>query len=140
MSHVENSASTSRLGLVQDASFAGGLTDSTTSVGTLCISGIHPFVPIRWTYKKQTAVSHSSTEAKTISSDAGLRLEGIPALNMWDMVIDVLVPVAGRNSMHSTKPKTVEISHGGQDVYRQHRLSPSKLTHLQLSERICLFF
>ena len=35
--------------------------------------------PIRWMCKKQTAVSHSSTESEIISLDAGLRMDGIPA-------------------------------------------------------------
>ena len=30
--------------------------------------------------KKQTSVSHSSTEAEIISLDAGLRMDGIPSL------------------------------------------------------------
>ena len=29
--------------------------------------------------------SHSSTEAEIISLDAGLRMEGIPALDLWDI-------------------------------------------------------
>ena len=36
------------------------------------------------------------------------------------MVIDVLLLVAGRNPMQSTKPKKAEISHGGQEVNSQH--------------------
>ena len=32
--------------------------------------------------KKQTSVSHSSTEAEIISLDAGLRMDGIPALSL----------------------------------------------------------
>ena len=44
--------------------------------------------------KKQTAVSHSSTESEVISLDAGLRMDGLPALDLWDMVIEVF---------HSTK-------------------------------------
>ena len=40
--------------------------------------------------KKQTAVSHSSTESEIISLDAGLRLEGIPALDLWDLIVFVL--------------------------------------------------
>ena len=32
--------------------------------------------------KKQASVSHSSTESEIISLDAGLRLDGIPALDM----------------------------------------------------------
>ena len=42
--------------------------------------GGHTFVPISWMCKKQTAVSHSSTESEIISLDAGLRLHGLPAL------------------------------------------------------------
>ena len=35
--------------------------------GILCIFGSHTFVPISWMCKKQTSVSHSSTEAEVIS-------------------------------------------------------------------------
>ena len=38
--------------------------------------------------KKQTSVSHSSTEAEIISLDAGLRIDGIPALDLWDLVVE----------------------------------------------------
>ena len=71
--------------------FAGDLEDSkSTSGGTLCVFGSHTFVPISWMCKKQTAVSHSSTESEIISLDAGLRLDGIPALNWWDLIVTVL--------------------------------------------------
>ena len=40
--------------------------------------------------KRQTSVSHSSTESEIISLDAGLRLDGLPALDQWDIVIEVL--------------------------------------------------
>ena len=40
--------------------------------------------------KKQTSVSHSSTESEIISLDAGLRLDGIPALDLLDLIIAVL--------------------------------------------------
>ena len=39
--------------------------------------------------KKQSSVSHGSTEADVISLDAGLRMDGIPALDVWDLVIEV---------------------------------------------------
>ena len=35
-------------------------------------------------------MSHSSTEPQIISPDAGLRMDGIPALDLWDLVVDVL--------------------------------------------------
>ena len=40
--------------------------------------------------KKQTSVSHSSTESEIISLDAGLRIDGIPALDLWDLIVSVL--------------------------------------------------
>ena len=74
--HVGNTAKQCRLGLFQDSDFAGDLEDSkSTSGGTLCIFGSHTFVPISWMCKKQTSVSHSSTESENISSDAGFRLD-----------------------------------------------------------------
>ena len=69
-------------GLFQDSDFAGDLEDSkSASGGTLCTLSGHTFVPVSWMCKKQTAVSHSSTESEIISLDAGLRLDGIPALD-----------------------------------------------------------
>ena len=40
--------------------------------------------------KKQTSVSHSSTDSEIISLDAGLRLDGIPALDQCDLIVSVL--------------------------------------------------
>ena len=48
------------------------------------------FVPISWMCKKQTSVSHSSTESEIISLDTGLRLDGLPALELWDLIVSVL--------------------------------------------------
>ena len=74
-----NTAKQCRLGLFQDSDFAGDLEDSkSASGGTLCIFGSHTFVPVSWMCKKQTSVSHSSTESEIISLNAGLRLDGIP--------------------------------------------------------------
>ena len=41
------------------------------------------------TCKKQTAVSHISTESEIISLDTGLRLHGLLALELWDLIISV---------------------------------------------------
>ena len=80
-----------RLGLFQDSDFAGDLEDSkSTSGGTLCIFESHTFVPISWMCKKRISVSRSSTESEIISLDAGLRLDGIPALDLWDLIVEVL--------------------------------------------------
>ena len=61
-----NTAKQCRLGLFQDSDFAGDLEGpKSTSGGTLCVLGSHTFVPISWICKKQTSVSHNSTESES---------------------------------------------------------------------------
>ena len=86
-----NTAKQCRLGLFQDSDFARDLEDSkSTSGGTLCAFESHTSVPISWMCEKQTSVSHSSRESEIISLDEGLRLDGIPSLDLWDLIVAVL--------------------------------------------------
>ena len=88
--HVGNTAQQCRSGPFQDSSFAGDFEDSkSTSGGTLCIFGSRTFVPISWMCKKQTCVLHRSIESEIISLDAGLRMDGTPAIDLWDLFIEV---------------------------------------------------
>ena len=88
--YVGNTAKQCRLGLFQDSEFADLEDSKSTFGGTLCILGSHTFVPISWMCKKQTSVSDSSTESEIISLDAGLRLDGILTLDLWDLIVSVL--------------------------------------------------
>ena len=74
------------------------------------MSGSHTFVPISWMCKKQTAVSHSSTESEIISLDTGLRLDGLPALELWDLIVSVLGNVS-RVSDRSGKLESDDYKH-----------------------------
>ena len=56
----------------------------------MCIFGSHTFVSASWICKKQTCVSHRSAEPEITSLHAGLRMDGIPALDLWELVVDVL--------------------------------------------------
>ena len=88
--HVGDTAQQCRIGLVQDSDFAGDLEDSKSkSNGLLCIFGSQTFVPTSWMCKKQTSVSRSSTEAELLSLDAGLRMDGTPALDLRDLCMEV---------------------------------------------------
>ena len=99
-----NTAEQCRLELFQDSDFAGDVEDSiSTSGGTLCIFGSHTFFPISWMCKKQTAVSHSSTESEIISLDTGLRLDGLLALELWDLIVSVFVLFFGSVSQISDR-------------------------------------
>ena len=105
--HVGNTAKQCRLGLFQDSDSAEDLEESkSTSGGTLCVFGSHTFVPISWMCKKQTSVSHSSTESEIIPLDAGLRLDGIPALDLWDLIVSVLDGKTYQNNQERGDPCT----------------------------------
>ena len=129
--HVGITAEQCRLGLFQDSDFAGDLEDSkSTSGGTLRIFGSHTFVPISWMCKKQTSVSHSSTESEIISLDTGQRLDGLPALELWDLIVSVLGNVS-RVSDGSGKPESDvhkrQKSHNKIDVMKDIDLVPSNV-------------
>ena len=54
---------------------------------------------------RKTSVSHSSAEADIISLDAGLRMDGIPALTLWDLVIEVFLSVPNRTDGPQREPR-----------------------------------
>ena len=106
-----NTSKQCRLGLFQDSDFAGDLEDSkSTSGGTSFVFGSHTFVPTSWMCKKQTAVFHSSTESEIVSLDTGLRLDGLLALELWDLIVSVLGNVS-RVSDRSGKPESDDHKH-----------------------------
>ena len=80
--------------------------------------------------KKTTSVSHSSTESEIISLDTGLRLDGLPALELWDLIVSVLGNVP-RVSDSTGKPVTDvdkrEKSQSRIDVIRDIDLVPSNV-------------
>ena len=60
--------------------------------------------------KKQTAVSRSPTESEIISLDTGLRLDGLLALELWDLIVSVLGNIS-RVSDRTGKPVKDERKH-----------------------------
>ena len=68
------------------------------------------FVPISWMCKTQTSVSRSSTESEFISLDTGLRLDGLLALELWDLIVSVLGNIS-RISDRTGKPVNGEDKH-----------------------------
>ena len=104
--HVGNSAQQCRLGLFQDSDFAADVEDSkSTSGGVLCILGSRTFVLVSWMCKKQSAVSHSSTESDIVYLDAGRLVDVLLALDLRDIVIEVLRPT---NNNVQTKHTSIQ--------------------------------
>jgi len=138
-SFVGDEAKDCKLALFCDASFAGDLRDSKSTSGVImCLVGPRTFCPISWMCKKQGAVSHSSSESEVISLETGVRIEGLPSLELWDLVIDVLHPTiqAGRKvkqeNFANNQPKSdVEILTNVDHV-------PTTCRQLELAEMVIL--
>ena len=72
------------LALFTDSDLAGDRRDMKSTSGVfLALVGPNTFFPLGSMSKKQTAVSHSSTEAELVAMDVAVREEGIPALGLW---------------------------------------------------------
>ena len=79
--------------------------------------------------KKQTSFSHSSTESEIISLDAGLRLEGIPALDLWDLIVEVL-----GNANQSNKARGVLCPNQREDRSTPHTNQKRKQSHGMIND------
>ena len=102
--------------------------------------------------KKQTSVSHSSTESEVISLDAGLRLDGITALDLWDLIVAVL---GNSNQSHQEQgdllmnkrearspPHTIQKrkqSHGGINVMENIDSVPSNVQSARQEDLLYVF-
>ena len=114
--HVGTTAQHCRLALFQDSDFAGDLEDSkSTSGGIPCIFGGRTFVTISWMCKKQTSVSH-------LSLDAGFRMDGLLALDLWQVVVDVLRSTQG----NATTVAQATGNRCGTETIQKAQLNPDK--------------
>ena len=77
--------------LFSDADYAGDqITAKSTSGCYLAIVGPNTFAPITASCKKQTCVSHSSTESEIVAAEQGIRTEGLQALAFWELATELL--------------------------------------------------
>ena len=81
--------------------------------------------------KKQTSVSHSSTDAEVISLDAGLRMDGIPALDLWDLVIEVFH--SSPNQINKTKGNKSQGNLSQNTTHHMKNQNPTKHVNLDLN-------
>ena len=83
------------LQLVQytDASFSDcSQTSRSTTGGYLALVGPRSFFPVNCLCKKQTCVSHSSTESEIVALDTCIRTESLSMLCIWDDICETLHP------------------------------------------------
>ena len=89
VSYIGDSKDELNVRLYTDADFAGDNGCSKSTSGTfLCISGPNSSAPLSGQSKKQSAVSHSTPEAEIIAADHGVRSSGLPALALWEKLLE----------------------------------------------------
>ena len=73
--------------LYSDADFAGDMHRSKSTSGMyVAIVGPNTFAPVAAHCKKQTCVSHSSTESEIVAAELAIRSEGLQILTFWEHV------------------------------------------------------
>ena len=53
----------------------------------MALTGPNTFFPLNGVSKKQNCVSHSTPGAEIVAANAAVRLEGLPALQLWDVTL-----------------------------------------------------
>ena len=77
------------LQLFVDADFAGDRDNAkSTSGGFLVLRGPSSFFPLAWVSKRQTSTSRSTTESEVISLAYSLYQEGLPSLQLWELLLE----------------------------------------------------
>ena len=109
-----------------DADLAGTYdTTRATSGGFIHISGPNTFFPLDWYSKRQTATSHSTTEAELISASKMLRESLIPLMELWSIMMNRTI----KGVIHEDNQSTITVIETG--------YSP-QMRHLQKHHRISL--
>ena len=94
--HVGITAQQCRLDIFQDSDFAGDVKTQKSTSGGIGENPVYPWQSHVSSHKldckKQTSVSHSSTESYSITLDASSRMDGIPALDLcyWFLKCSIL--------------------------------------------------
>ena len=71
-----------------DADFAGDVrTQRSTSASALVLTGPFTRCVLSVVSRRQTCVSHSTPEAEIVSADHALRTEALPALPLWETLL-----------------------------------------------------
>ena len=108
------------------ANFAGEVSDTkSTSGGYLVLKGPKTFFPLAWVAKRQTSVSRSTTESEIVSLAYSLFVEGLPALTLWEKLLDRTDLVL---KIHEDNQATILVAKKGysrklRHIYRTHKVN-----------------
>ena len=117
------------LTLFRDADFAGCLDTAESTPGVLiALTGPNSFFPLNAISKKQSCVSHSTPEAEIVAADLAIRAEGLPAPQLWGMVLEgPMKPVFQEGSQATVQILKTQKNPTLRHLSRTHRVNVSWL-------------
>lgn len=130
------------LELFVDADFAGERTDTrSTSGGFLVLKGPNSHFPLAWVSKRQTSTSRSTTESEVISLAHSLFTEGLPALSLWELLLERPVDLICQEDNQATilvirKGYSPKLRH----IQRTHKVNLGSLSEQFSDEHVKLFY
>jgi len=121
------------LHLFADADLASDPEDHVSTSGVhLEISGPDTKFPLQDQSKKQTAVSHSTPEAEIVAIDHALRTVGLPALQLWD----VLLQRPTKLQLHEDNAACIRVMETGRNPTMRHLGRTHRIDVAWTAERI----
>ena len=91
----------------------------------MALTGPNTFIPISAVSKRQTCVSHSTTEAEVVAADTAIRTEGLPVKHLCEFILNREVDLGLREDNQAT----MCVMNNGYS---------SALRHLPRTHRVCL--
>ena len=106
---VGDGPSALKLRLYADADFAGDRPEFKSTSGCfLALTGPNTFFPLAAKATKQTSVAHSTVEAETVAANSAVRTIGLPALDLWEPVLQRTVQLTSSRIMSQLPPSSVQ--------------------------------
>ena len=103
--HVGNTAKQCRLGLFQDSDFAGDLDSQRQHLEEFCAFSKVTRLCQSVGCARNWLQFHTALQAEIICLDAGLRMDVVPALTLWDLVIEVFHSVPNQTDGPKREPR-----------------------------------
>ena len=115
-----------------DADFAGDPSTKRSTTGVhVCLRGTYTYFPINGQSKRQECVSHSTPEAEIVAADWALMREGIPTLDLWDVVIKKGQKVI----FHDDNESMIKVCKSGKNPTMRHMLRSHGVSVAWLKEQ-----
>ena len=123
-----------------DADLCGTFdTSRSTSGGFVELSGLNTFFPLDWFSKRQSATSHSTTEAELVAASKMLRESLIPIQSLWALMLQRPIDAV----LHEDNMSTIVVINAGyspqlRHTQKHHRISLGEVHELCKAENMKL--